>query len=178
METDPLRTGHVAPAYTLTDDRFPVCVVGIVHNLKSEVLLIKNNKPGRGWELPGGKKKRGESWRDAVRRELEEEAGMTDIAWSDENPVVIDGWPTSSAGYESIVILVEGAVLSDVQPMAGSDAAEARWCPIDQIPWDDLSKIGSAEELKTWVRWRGGPVPETTNEASVCSAGPDGKGDA
>lgn len=146
------------PVHPVSDDRFPVCVVAIVHNLKSEVLLIKNAKPGRGWELPGGKKKRGESWRDAVRRELEEEAGITDVAWSDENPVVIDGWPTSSAGYESIVILMEGAVLNDAQPIAGSDALEAIWCPLDKIPWDDLSAIGSAEELKTWARWRGASV--------------------
>lgn len=158
MQTDPLMTGDIVPVHPASDDRFPVCVVGIVYNLRSEVLLIKNGKPGRGWELPGGKKKRGESWRDAVRREILEEAGIENVAWSDENPIVIDGWPTSSAGYESIVIIMEGAVLDDVQPVAGDDAIEACWCPLDKIQWDDLSKIGSAEELRTWARWRGAKV--------------------
>lgn len=51
-----------------------VSVAGLVLNEKDEILLIKS--PWRGWEYPGGMVEPGESLREALVREIREEAGV------------------------------------------------------------------------------------------------------
>lgn len=51
-----------------------VSVAGLVTNDKGEVLLIKS--PRRGWEYPGGMVEPGETFQDALLREVKEEAGI------------------------------------------------------------------------------------------------------
>ena len=51
-----------------------VSVAGLVTNDNGEILLIKS--PRRGWEYPGGMVEPGETFQDALRREVKEEAGV------------------------------------------------------------------------------------------------------
>jgi ADP-ribose pyrophosphatase YjhB (NUDIX family) len=49
-----------------------VCVTGAVRDPAGRILLVRND---RGWEMPGGQVEVGEAPREALRREVKEEAG-------------------------------------------------------------------------------------------------------
>ena len=51
-----------------------VSVAGLVTNEKGEILLVKS--PWRGWEYPGGLIEPGETFQQALHREIREEAGV------------------------------------------------------------------------------------------------------
>lgn len=51
-----------------------VSVAGLVINDSGEILLVKS--PRRGWEYPGGMVEPGETFQDALLREIKEEAGI------------------------------------------------------------------------------------------------------
>lgn len=51
-----------------------VSVAGLVTNDRGDVLLIKS--PRRGWEYPGGMVEPGETFQEALLREIKEEAGI------------------------------------------------------------------------------------------------------
>lgn len=51
-----------------------VSVAALVTNDKGEILLI--NSPWRGWEYPGGLIEPGETFQEALKREVREEAGV------------------------------------------------------------------------------------------------------
>lgn len=51
-----------------------VSVAALVTNEKDEILLV--NSPWRGWEYPGGLIEPGETFQEALRREIREEAGV------------------------------------------------------------------------------------------------------
>lgn len=51
-----------------------VSVAGLVSNDNGDILLI--NSPRRGWEYPGGMVEPGETFQDALIREIKEETGV------------------------------------------------------------------------------------------------------
>lgn len=51
-----------------------VSVAALVTNEKNEILLV--NSPWRGWEYPGGLIEPGETFEEALHREIREEAGV------------------------------------------------------------------------------------------------------
>jgi 8-oxo-dGTP diphosphatase len=51
-----------------------VAVAGLVRNSQDEILLVRH--PRRGWEMPGGQVDEGENLIHALKREVEEEAGV------------------------------------------------------------------------------------------------------
>jgi len=146
------------------DPLMRVCVVGLVTDPAGRLLLVLNKTRG-GWELPGGKLQRRpcgrmEPWREGLHRELKEETGL-DVALADGRPYdVRDGVPLPGAAYASIILVVRGR--AEGEPVAGDDAQEARWFAIDEIPWSDLSRIGSAETVRAWAREHVGTGGPTT----------------
>jgi 8-oxo-dGTP diphosphatase len=105
-----------------------------------QVLLIQRDKPPfRGeWALPGGFVRVGESPEDAARRELEEE---TDIREAQLEQLRVFGDPGRDPRGHVVTVVFLGLLGRDWSPNqqtrqveAGSDAAQARWWSIGNLP--------------------------------------------
>lgn len=121
----------------------PTPAVGVVCLRGEEVLLIRRGKPPRvgEWSLPGGRIEPGERATDAALRELAEETGVTARITSLID--VVDGI-FAEAGLHYVLIDYAAAWLSG-EPVAGDDALEARFVPLDQvealIEWAETRRI-------------------------------------
>lgn len=123
-------------------------VTAIITDGHGRLLLIRSRKPGRGWELPGGKINSGELWRAALTREVREETGL-DLVICQDPPRVLDGIPADGATWTSVIILARGHAFGE--PVAGDDAKEARWFRADEIAALSLSEFASTKEIRYWV---------------------------
>ena len=121
----------------------PVPAVGVVCLRGQEVLLIRRGRPPRQgeWSLPGGRIEPGERAGDAALRELREETGVE--GGINRLIAVVDGiFPEAGRHY----VLIDYAVdwLSG-EPVAGDDALEARFVPLDQvealIDWEETRRV-------------------------------------
>jgi len=108
-----------------------------------EVLLIRRGRPPRQgeWSLPGGRIEPGERAVNAALRELREETGVEAeiIGLID----VIDGlFPDASVHY---VLIDYAARWTCGEPVAGDDASDARFMPIEEalglVAWDETRRI-------------------------------------
>lgn len=108
----------------------PELCVGAVAVADDELLLVRRGRgPGAGrWSVPGGRVEAGETVRQAVVREVAEETGL---------PVrcgELLGWAERIGPQHHFVILDFVVAVTDArQPVAGDDAAEARWFPLPSV---------------------------------------------
>jgi len=108
-----------------------VTVDAIVIRDRIQVLLVRRKWPPPGWALPGGFVDRGETVEQAVCRETLEETGLVVTrlrqlhAYSD---------PRRDPRQHTVGIVFEVETTGD--PVAGDDAAECRWFPLDALPPD------------------------------------------
>ena len=142
------------PRAALTVD----CVVFGFDEGDLKVLLIERGlEPFKGrWALPGGFVRVDETLDAAARRELQEEAGLTNVFLEqlytfgdltrDPRERVV------SVGYYALV------KLSEHQAKAATDAANARWFPVSNVPrlaFDHAEILRAAvERLKGKVRYQ------------------------
>ena len=121
----------------------PVAAVGVICLRGDEVLLIRRGQPPRQgeWSLPGGRVEPGETLREAALRELREETGVE----ARLGPLVdvVDGiFPASGRHY---VLIDFAARWQSGEPVAGDDAADARFWPLDgiedHVAWSETVRV-------------------------------------
>jgi 8-oxo-dGTP diphosphatase len=142
------------PRAALTVD----CVVFGFDEGDLKVLLIERGlEPFKGrWALPGGFVRVDETLDVAARRELQEEAGLTNIFLEQLYTFgSVDRDPRErvvSVAYYALVNLSEHAA------KAATDAANARWFPVSEVPrlaFDHTKILETAiERLKGKVRYQ------------------------
>ncbi|MFY8208515.1 MAG: NUDIX hydrolase [Caulobacter sp.] len=126
----------------------PVPTVGVVCLRGEEVLLIKRGTPPRlgQWSVPGGRLEWGEALQDAALRELKEETGVDAelLGLID----VIDGVFPARPGGEitrHYVLIDYAARWTGGEPVAGDDAAEARFVTRDEamalVEWEETRRV-------------------------------------
>lgn len=121
----------------------PVPAVGVVCLRGDSVLLIRRGTPPRQgeWSLPGGRIEPGERAMEAALRELREETGVAaEITGLID---VVDGlFPEAGRHY---VLIDYAARWLSGEPVAGDDAAEARFVALDEveslIDWSETRRI-------------------------------------
>lgn len=125
----------------------PIVAVGVVVVRADEVLLIKRGKaPKAGeWSLPGGAVHLGETTQAAAKREILEETSLE--IEPDRLLDVVDYIDHSEDGtvrfHYTLIDFV--ALYEGKDPIAGSDAEDARFFPIDEalaLPlWSETKRI-------------------------------------
>ena len=114
----------------------PVVAVGGVAVARGSLLLVRRaTDPQRGrWSIPGGRVEPGESLSRAVERELREETGLSVHCGA------LLGWAERIGPEHHFVILDFTVEVADpsAAPVAGGDAAAARWVTLDAVASLDL----------------------------------------
>ena len=108
----------------------PEVAVGAIALADDRILLIRRGHgPAAGrWSVPSGRIERGETAAEAVVRELFEETGLEGVC----GPMI--GWAELISDEAHFVVLdFEATILGQGEPVAGSDAAEALWVPLDEL---------------------------------------------
>lgn len=128
-------------------ERRPVPAAGVVCVRDGEVLLIRRGTPPRlgEWSLPGGRIEWGESVQACALRELREETGVeAELAGLID---VVDGLFAVEGGEPArhYVLIDYAARWVSGEPVAGDDAAEARFFPAEEalalVDWDETRRV-------------------------------------
>src|SRR5215831_6613901 len=142
------------PRAALTVD----CVVFGFDEGDLKVLLIERGlEPFKGrWALPGGFVRVDETVDAAARRELAEEAGLTNVFLEQLYTFgAVDRDPRERAVSVAYYALVK---LSEHKAKAATDAANAKWFPVSKVPklaFDHAGILATAvERLKGKVRYQ------------------------
>lgn len=126
----------------------PVPTVGVVCLKGDQVLLIKRGQPPRlnQWSLPGGRLEWGETLQVAALRELKEETGV-DAQLLGLLDVVDGVFPARPGGEitRHYVMIDYAARWTAGEPIAGDDAAEAKFVSLDEamalVEWDETRRV-------------------------------------
>jgi mutator protein MutT len=108
----------------------PQLCVGAVAVDEGRLLLIRRGHgPAAGeWSVPGGRVEGGETLAEAVVREVAEETGLEGVCGRFLGYVERIG-----ATHHFVICDFEVTILEPGEPVAGDDAAEARWVPLDDV---------------------------------------------
>lgn len=66
-------------------------IVAIIYD-KDDFLILKKKGTWTGWQFVQGKKEKGEEWANAVKKEIKEETGLTDIQVVKKLDLKADYW--------------------------------------------------------------------------------------
>jgi 8-oxo-dGTP diphosphatase len=108
----------------------PETCVGAIAVFDGSILMVRRGRgPAQGtWSVPGGRVEPGETLAEAVVRELAEETGLVGVCES------LIGWAERiGSDYHYVILDFAVTIMSDDDPVAGDDAAEARWVPLFEV---------------------------------------------
>lgn len=114
-------------------------VVGAAIIRGGQVLAARrtNNAEGAGrWEFPGGKVEAGETWADALIREVAEELSCT--------IEVVDWFPESVEVGEGQTLHIAQATLPEGEPVPAKDHDRVLWLApelLDEVDWLDADRV-------------------------------------
>ncbi|WP_084397579.1 NUDIX hydrolase [Henriciella aquimarina] len=126
----------------------PQAAAGVVCIRDDQVLLIRRGTPPMtgAWSLPGGRIEAGERAREAALRELEEETGVkAEIAGLIDVVDAIVENREHTLITRHYVLCDYAAIWRAGEPVAGDDAAEARFFPVHAI--DELALWSETERI-------------------------------
>jgi ADP-ribose pyrophosphatase YjhB (NUDIX family) len=123
----------------------PQVAVGAVIVRDDCLLMVQRaNDPGRGlWSVPGGRIESGEYIADALKREVKEETGLTIDVDEMIGFLEVVGQP------HYVILDFLATVVGTAEPVAGGDAAAARWVPLKQVEQLDCTPR-FVETLTAW----------------------------
>ena len=106
-----------------------VCVGAIVVEDGRLLLIRRGRGAAKGaWSLPGGRVETGETLAEAVVRELREETGLEAVCDR------FVGWVERiSPEYHFVILDFEVDLLSAEGAVAGDDAADLAWVPVEAV---------------------------------------------
>ena len=130
----------------------PALAAGAAVRRGDTVLLIQRKHPPMqgAWALPGGFVDQGEDPILAAVRELAEETGLNGT-----NPrlLMVMGDPHRDPRKHIVSVVYEIDVSEDQTPMAGDDAADAKFWPIEAVFGGELRLAGDHLEILTnWLK--------------------------
>lgn len=104
--------------------------------------MIRQTYGKQHWTFPGGSLHRNESPEDTVRREVEEEVGIT-LA----NPVLLGSYSHTRQYKRDTVYCFYGQAEQDAFRVDPVEVAEAAWFPVDALPSPALPMVGYMLQL-------------------------------
>lgn len=122
-----------------------LAVGAVVLEPGGRVLLIRRGRPpaAGAWTLPGGRVQPPESLEAAIEREVAEETAVTARVVSALGVVPLEAEGITYAIHEYLLAPVGGGA---PPPVAGDDAAEARW-----VARDELEGLGVSPQVADLV---------------------------
>jgi 8-oxo-dGTP diphosphatase len=125
----------------MTPVRPELSVGAVVVHDGSLLLVRRGHGPAAGeWSVPGGRVEWGEMLAEAVAREVREETGLECICGE------MLGWvELIHTDHHFVVLDFVATVLEHGVPVAGDDAAEVRWVPVDDVL--ELNLVDGLAEL-------------------------------
>lgn len=127
----------------------PALAVDAAVQRGDEILLIQRKFPPMVgyWGLPGGFVERDEDPLIAVLRELEEE---TNLVGTNPELLMVMGKPSRDP-RKHIVSIVYSVSAPDGEPLAGDDAADARFWPLQEVLNGEVPLAGDhLQIIKNW----------------------------
>ena len=116
-----------------------VCAGAVVRDGSGRLLLVRRGRPPSAglWSLPGGRVEPGETPAEAAVREVREETGL-DVAL---------GHLLATVELGEFLVHDFAAHVVGGELRAGDDAADARWCTVDEVALLPLT-AGLMDELQ------------------------------
>jgi len=126
-------------AYPPTGITVDLVLLTIIDGNLSVLLVKRAGHPYKGkWAIPGGFVEHDEGLDDAALRELQEETG-TELFSGHIEQLGAYGKPSRDPRFRIVSIAYVAFFPEPGNPIAGSDAAEARYWPVDMIDRDMLA---------------------------------------